>query len=147
MAIESTGRLRAWRPFPEAIAVVVSGLALLAASLLLIVVEVFVPSGGVISLVAAVVAVAGVVCLFRVSVLWGFAGLLSMAILAPLLARLERDDVVQIVTEDTQGFLPPELLRQVKPGRFLRDVGVRFVGHSEDGNGIPLRGHVLHGLK
>jgi len=31
MAIESTGRLRAWRPFPEAIAVVVSGLALLGA--------------------------------------------------------------------------------------------------------------------
>jgi membrane-bound ClpP family serine protease len=60
------------------------GLCLLAASLLLIVVEVFVPSGGVVSLVAVVVAVAGVVCLFRVSVVWGFAGILSLIILGPL---------------------------------------------------------------
>jgi membrane-bound ClpP family serine protease len=60
------------------------GLCLLAAALLLIVVEVFVPSGGVVSLIADVVAVAGVVCLFRVSVVWGFAGILSLIILGPL---------------------------------------------------------------
>lgn len=60
------------------------GLALLAAALLLIIVEVFVPSGGVISFTAVVVAIAGVVCLFRVHVLWGFSGLLSMMILGPL---------------------------------------------------------------
>lgn len=60
------------------------GLALLAASLLLIIVEVFVPSGGVISLVAAVVAISGVVCLFRVGIVWGLTGLLAMVILAPI---------------------------------------------------------------
>ena len=60
------------------------GLGLLGLALLLIFVEVFIPSGGVISLVAAVVALAAVVILFRVSVGWGAAGLLAVLILGPL---------------------------------------------------------------
>lgn len=62
------------------------GLALLAAALLLIFVEVFVPSGGIISMVSAVVAIAGVVCLFRVSVGWGLTGVLMVLILGPMAA-------------------------------------------------------------
>lgn len=60
------------------------GLGLLGVALLLIVVEVFVPSGGVISLAATAVAIAGVVVLFRVSVMWGVAGILAILILGPL---------------------------------------------------------------
>ena len=47
------------------------GLGLVAAALLLIVVEVFVPSAGLISLTATGCAIAGVYCLFKVSVGWG----------------------------------------------------------------------------
>jgi membrane-bound serine protease (ClpP class) len=60
------------------------GLGLMAAALLLVVIEVFIPSAGVISLVAAAVAITGVVVLFRVSAGWGAAGLLAMVILGPL---------------------------------------------------------------
>jgi membrane-bound ClpP family serine protease len=60
------------------------GLGLLAASLLLIVVEVFVPSMGVIAIVAAACAVAGVICMFRVSLGWGVASLATVAVLGPM---------------------------------------------------------------
>lgn len=62
------------------------GLGLMGVALLLVVVEVFIPSAGVISLVAAAVAITGVVVLFRVSIGWGAAGLLAMLILGPLTA-------------------------------------------------------------
>jgi len=61
------------------------GMALLAAALLLVVVEVFVPSAGVISVLALTAAVAGIVCLFKVNVLWGVIGVLMMLILWPLI--------------------------------------------------------------
>lgn len=59
------------------------GLGLLAASLLLVIIEVFIPSGGLISLVAVGSAVAGVVCLFRYDETWGIVGVLSMLVLGP----------------------------------------------------------------
>ncbi|MEM1071230.1 MAG: NfeD family protein [Planctomycetota bacterium] len=62
------------------------GLSLLGAAVLLIVVEMFVPSGGVIAVTAGVVGLAGVVCLFRMDQngpLWGTAGILSLLILFP----------------------------------------------------------------
>ncbi|MEM1186465.1 MAG: NfeD family protein [Planctomycetota bacterium] len=59
------------------------GLALIAAAVLLLIVEAFVPSGGLIAAVAAVGAVAGVVFLFRVSVSWGVIGLLLVMVLGP----------------------------------------------------------------
>lgn len=59
------------------------GLGLLAASLLLIVVEVFIPSGGLIALVSTGCGVAGIVCLFKVGTLWGLAGLGTMVVLGP----------------------------------------------------------------
>lgn len=61
------------------------GLALLAAALLLVIVEVFVPSAGLISVMALTAAIAGIVCLFKVSVLWGVIGILTMIILWPLI--------------------------------------------------------------
>ncbi len=59
------------------------GLGLLAAALLLVVIEVFVPSGGVIAFIAIGAAVAGVVCLFRVSTTWGLIGLLCLVFGGP----------------------------------------------------------------
>lgn len=60
------------------------GLGLLAAALLLVVIEVFVPSAGMIAVVATASAIAGVICLFKVSPGWGVAGLASVLILGPL---------------------------------------------------------------
>ena len=62
----------------------VAGLGLLALSLILIMIEAFVPSGGIIGLVAACCAIAGVVALFRYSSMWGVSGLLTVAVLGPM---------------------------------------------------------------
>jgi len=60
------------------------GLGLLAAAVLLAVVELFVPSGGLIALASAVVAVVGVVVLFRHDTTWGLIGLLAVLVLGPM---------------------------------------------------------------
>ena len=59
------------------------GICLLAIAVLLIVIEAFVPSGGIIGTVAIVAAIAGVVVLFRHSVASGVAGLLTTLVLGP----------------------------------------------------------------
>ncbi len=64
-------------------ALLYAGIGLLAISILLIVVEAFIPSGGIIGTVAILVAIAGVVALFRYDVRWGFAGVLSVLVLGP----------------------------------------------------------------
>ena len=60
------------------------GLGLLAAAMLLVIIEVFVPSGGLISLIATGCAVGGVYCLFRYSTMWGVIGICCVAVLGPL---------------------------------------------------------------
>lgn len=59
------------------------GVALLALSLILLAVEVFVPSAGVISVVAVALAVVGLIVLFRSDWRWGVSGLLAVLILGP----------------------------------------------------------------
>jgi membrane-bound serine protease (ClpP class) len=62
------------------------GAGLIAFSILLLVVEVFVPSGGVIATTAAVVGIAGVVCLSLMredGTLWGVSGSLMLLIVFP----------------------------------------------------------------
>lgn len=61
-----------------------AGLGLIMLGLLLMVIEAFVPSGGVIAIVAAICAVAGVVILFRYDTIWGVTGLLGVLILGPV---------------------------------------------------------------
>jgi membrane-bound serine protease (ClpP class) len=61
------------------------GIVLLAAALLLIVLEVFIPSAGIISITAGIVGVAGIVCLFQHSVISGFIGILVALVLAPII--------------------------------------------------------------
>ncbi len=60
------------------------GIALLGVAILLLILEAFIPSGGVIAMVAGVCAVAGVVLMFRVSMSWGLIGLLMVAVLGPI---------------------------------------------------------------
>lgn len=59
------------------------GIALLGVALLLTVIEVFLPTAGLLPVVAAVVAVAGVVCLFRASATWGLIGSLVVIVGGP----------------------------------------------------------------
>lgn len=61
------------------------GMVLIAAALLLFVLEIFVPSAGLIFLTATTLAIAGVVCLWRHDPVWGISGLLSTLVLAPTL--------------------------------------------------------------
>ncbi len=60
------------------------GILLLAAALLLVALEVFLPSAGLVSAVAALVGIAGIVCLFQESTIWGVIGILCVVVLAPM---------------------------------------------------------------
>lgn len=60
------------------------GFALMAASLFLIVLEAFVPSGGIIGMTAAVAGIAGIVVFWRVGPGFGITGMLLMLVLAPI---------------------------------------------------------------
>jgi len=60
------------------------GLGLLAAAALLLVVELFVPSGGIIAITSLLVAIVGVVCLFRYDTTWGLIGVLIVIIGGPV---------------------------------------------------------------
>jgi membrane-bound ClpP family serine protease len=62
------------------------GLGLLAVALLLLVIDVFVPSFGVLSLTSLAVAIAGVVCLFRYDTAWGITGALLVVVGGPIMA-------------------------------------------------------------
>jgi membrane-bound ClpP family serine protease len=59
------------------------GLGLIAAGLLLVVIEVFVPSGGLIALTATGCSIAGVYCLFRYNTTWGLMGILALVFIGP----------------------------------------------------------------
>lgn len=59
------------------------GLGLLAAAVLLLLLDVFVPSGGMLALTSVATAAVGVVCLWRHSTTWGLIGVLVVAVLGP----------------------------------------------------------------
>lgn len=65
---------------------VIWGIILIAAGLLLVFAELFLPTGGMLGILAAVLAIAGVVCMFRVSTTAGAIALLGLAVLGPLAA-------------------------------------------------------------
>ncbi|MBL8761267.1 MAG: hypothetical protein JNL50_08200 [Phycisphaerae bacterium] len=60
------------------------GLGLIGASLLLLILEVFIPSMGVLFVTAVVTALAGVVTLFTYDPVWGVSGLLAVLVLGPM---------------------------------------------------------------
>lgn len=59
------------------------GLSLIAGAVLLVIMEVFIPSGGLIAITAGVVAIAGVVILFMQDPVWGVIGMGLVLVLAP----------------------------------------------------------------
>ncbi len=62
-----------------------AGIGLIVLGALLLVIEAFVPSGGIIGLAAGACAIAGIVLLFRHDTTWGVIGLLTTLILGPML--------------------------------------------------------------
>ena len=66
-------------------AMLIWGIALLAVALLLVLVEVLVPSAGLISITAALVGIAGLVCLYMVDWKWGVAGTGAAVVLVPII--------------------------------------------------------------
>lgn len=62
------------------------GVMLVAGALLVMALDIFVPTGGVLLTLAGVSAVAGVVCLFRHSAVAGVTGALTVVVLAPSIA-------------------------------------------------------------
>lgn len=62
------------------------GVALIALMFALFFIELFLPSGGFLGVVAGVIGVAGLVCLFRYDMKWGLSGLLLMMVLVPSFA-------------------------------------------------------------
>jgi membrane-bound ClpP family serine protease len=62
------------------------GVALLALMFVLLLVELFLPTAGVLGAVAAVVGIAGLVCLFMHDLAWGLTGLLAVVVLVPAFA-------------------------------------------------------------
>ena len=61
-----------------------AGVGLIMLGLLLMVIEAFLPTGGVIGVAAGICAIAGVVLLFRHDTTWGIIGALSVLILGPV---------------------------------------------------------------
>jgi membrane-bound ClpP family serine protease len=61
------------------------GLCLLAVAVIIVIVDVFLPSAGVLSVTAVLVAIAGVVCLWRYDTTWGLIGTLLTIVAAPTL--------------------------------------------------------------
>ncbi len=62
------------------------GMGLLALSVLILVIEIFVPSGGILAITSGVVGIAGIVCLFMMKeqgTLWGTSGILMLLIVFP----------------------------------------------------------------
>ena len=61
------------------------GLGLLLAALLVVVLEFFVPSAGLLSVLACGLGIASVVCFWRVSQVWGLTSLAAIVLLTPLI--------------------------------------------------------------
>lgn len=62
------------------------GLGLLAVAVILLVIDVFVPSFGILSITSLMVALAGVACLFAYDTVWGVIGSLLVVVGGPIMA-------------------------------------------------------------
>lgn len=60
------------------------GLLLIGAGVVLLLTDMFVPSGGILSILAGVCAIAGIVLLFKHDTTWGLAGSLAVLVLGPM---------------------------------------------------------------
>jgi len=60
------------------------GLALLGVALVLVALEIFIPSAGVLGVLATIAAIAGIVLLFKHDTSWGLIGLIAVMVLGPV---------------------------------------------------------------
>ncbi len=60
------------------------GLGLLGMAVLLVVIEIFLPTGGVVAVLSALAALGGIIALFMHDITWGAIGLLGVLIAAPI---------------------------------------------------------------
>ena len=131
------------------------GLALLGSAVLLLVIEAFVPSGGIIGLVAVVVAGAGVTALFRYETAWGVSGLLGVVVMVPafvwfmfkifpdtpmgrlliLGGRRDDDDAPRLRTDPREALLgeTAEVIQPLRPVGAVRVNGERHEAVSDTG--------------
>jgi len=128
------------------------GLALLAVSLILVVVEAFVPSAGALALVSLTLAVVGLVCLFRFDWRWGMVGVLAVIVLGPAAFFMALNvfpstplgrKIINSSSSDEDG--PPaaetelaalvdteaEAATDLRPGGFVRVAGKRIAATSD----------------
>jgi membrane-bound serine protease (ClpP class) len=61
------------------------GIVLIVVGFLVLGLEVFVPSGGVLAVTSGIIAIAGIVCLFRYDTTWGLTGTLAVVVIGPLM--------------------------------------------------------------
>lgn len=59
------------------------GIILLGIALGLLIIEIFVPTAGVLGITAVAVAIVGVICLFKASTTWGLSGLVTVIVTGP----------------------------------------------------------------
>lgn len=134
------------------------GLGLMAAAFLVLLLEVFVPSAGLLGLLAGGLAISGVVCFWLVSPAWGASALLALLILAPLaiafMFRIWPDTYIgrRLILSSgpepeeagaEEGETPPSLrtligvegdaLTDLRPVGAVRVNGVRLEAQSEHG--------------
>lgn len=62
---------------------IIWGLILMGAAVVIVVAEMFIPTAGALSVMAGVLAIAAVVCMFKASVVWGLSATLAVLILGP----------------------------------------------------------------
>lgn len=131
------------------------GVGLFAAALAIAFLELFIPSAGMLALLAGALAIAGVVAFWSVSSLWGILALLALVILVPLLVafllRIYPDTPIgrrMILTSDPEP--PPEppsahapqpslvgltgeAISELRPVGMIRVNGQRLEALSEQG--------------
>lgn len=134
-------------------------LALLFASLLVVALEMFVPSGGLLAVLAGGLAIGSVVCFWRVSPTWGVSSLIALLVLTPVVIgfffKIYPDTPMgrrmilgseREVPEGEHGAAPPpanaldslighdgDVITSLRPVGMIRIDGVRHEALSEHG--------------
>lgn len=106
------------------------GLSLVAIALLLVLLEVFIPSGGIIAVVAALVAVAGLIGLYIHDLTWGLTGTLALMVLTPIIVAFAlKMWTTSRVGRAMMGVLPEEEVeRQRAAERARREARLALLG-------------------
>ena len=134
------------------------GFGLLSIAALLFLIEVFIPSGGILGFVSFAVAIAGVVAFWRYSTMWGATSTLVVIVMVPICFNfalriiphtpIGRRLILGETTPDDENIAAPIpahqdhssligteaiVLTELRPVGEVRVNGERFEGHAEEG--------------